>query len=146
MNKTTKNNIKYLIVLIGVTIGVTAGFIIGLATIASFVVFAPQPTQYMAANLFPLYVFYPNGNIYKLYPQLQPNGTACIQYIVFVNSTPFNYITQNNSVITTIIYNATQVKDIYLNLAGVPIESKSGIIIQIQPDKSLLCPDIEKGR
>ncbi|MEM3860829.1 MAG: hypothetical protein QXS81_05000 [Candidatus Micrarchaeaceae archaeon] len=142
MNKTTKNNIKYWVVLMGIIVGIIAG----LAVIASFVV-VPQPTQYMSSNLFPLHVFYPNGDKYTFYPQIQPNGTACIQYII--STIPaINYTTQNSSTITTTIYNATQVKDMYLAFSGDPFifSSNSGIPILIQPGETLLCPDIEKGR
>ncbi|MEM0143970.1 MAG: hypothetical protein QXL94_08560 [Candidatus Parvarchaeum sp.] len=110
-----------------------------MAIVVVWAIFNPPTTQYISANLFPLYGYGNDANYnYTFYPQIQPNGTACIQYLSYKSPDTFNYTTQKEDTITT--YNATQIKDAYNQLFE--ILSNSGTPIQIQFDKSLLCPDI----
>ncbi|MEM3416250.1 MAG: hypothetical protein QW719_02855 [Candidatus Micrarchaeaceae archaeon] len=115
-------------------------FIFGVLAIAVawHIFIAPHPlstTQYIPANLFPLYGYnFLNGSSYILYPQIQQNGTACIQYMT--SSYPIFNRTIQSMVI--IIYNATQTKNIYRTLI---IKSlNTGNVIETQAGKTLLCP------
>ncbi|MEM0106933.1 MAG: hypothetical protein QXS81_01165 [Candidatus Micrarchaeaceae archaeon] len=131
-------------IIIGTAVLILVAFALAIAIKAYLY---PQPTQYqyLSANIFPLHANlygYQNYN-YTFYPQLQTNGTACIQYISYKTPNTFNYTTQKEDTITT--YNATQITQIYNEFASSML-SNSGNQIQIQTSKTLLCPDIVESR
>ncbi|MEM3858957.1 MAG: hypothetical protein QW478_06080 [Candidatus Micrarchaeaceae archaeon] len=116
---------------------------VALAVAITLFPYMPLQTQYISANLFPLYGYGNDANYnYTFYPQIQPNGTACIQYLSYKTPDTFNYTTQKEDTITT--YNATQVKEAYNQQLS--ISTNTNLQIQIQPYKTLLCPDIENSR
>ncbi|MEM3245704.1 MAG: hypothetical protein QXN16_02965 [Candidatus Micrarchaeaceae archaeon] len=143
----TRSKKDFVIILVGTII--LASVLFALLIIISAALYqAPTQYQYLSANLFPLYAIpYTNNSKILLYPQIQQNGTACVQYFV-ISTQIFNYTTQKNMTQNTTIRNATRINDIYHNMIYKNLStheySTAGMPIKIPSNATLLCPDIYK--
>lgn len=130
----------------------TKGFVVAvLCLVAALVVIwvaalvikvtAPLPTQYISANLFPL--FTPpsvNGYNFVLYGKTQTNGTACISSGTY-NKTTVNYTTMKTRVTTGILSRADIDVVVNVDYSGVLWSRSGNIFITQQDGYTLLCPN-----
>ncbi len=78
-------------------------------------------------------------------PEVQPNGTACIEYFGYyvLNYTTQKYYTIYNHNPTDLANSYGKQPGYIMNKTGCsPTENNQSCLIELQPGKTLLCPNI----